>query len=174
MKSLLPLGMRQLIFPYSLPGSGTPKKCSWQSNVSNRGFSPAVMYHRPCAAHLSGQNNLLRPGAEEAGHMHSRVRFCSAERILACSKAHTPKGKQQAKGFAGHKPHTDVSQLLRQMGITWKLFRSNFSSSAVGGGCGKVDSSTRCGTHFLSLTAHAVKASTALSAYRSPHRICRV
>ena len=59
-------------------------------------------------------------------------------------------------------------------GVTWKLLRSNFSSSALGGGCGKVDSSTRCGTHFLSLTAHAVKASTALSAYRSPHRICRV
>ena len=29
------------------PGSGTPKKCSWQGNVSNRGFSPAVMYQRP-------------------------------------------------------------------------------------------------------------------------------
>ena len=39
---------------------------------------------------------------------------------------------------------------------------------------GEGDSSTRCGTHFLSLTAHAVKASTALSAYRSPHRICTV
>ncbi len=61
MKSLLPLGMRQLIFPYSLPGSGTPKKCSWQSNVSNRGFSPAVMYHRPCAAHLSHQAHPAAP-----------------------------------------------------------------------------------------------------------------
>ena len=54
MKSLLPLGMRQLIFPYSLPGSGTPKKCSWQSKVSNSGLSPAVMYHRPYASTNTG------------------------------------------------------------------------------------------------------------------------
>ena len=37
----------QLILANSLPGSGTPKKCLWQSKVSKSGLSPAVMYHRP-------------------------------------------------------------------------------------------------------------------------------
>ena len=71
MKSLLPLGMRQLIFPYSLPGSGTPKKCSWQSKVSNRGFKPAVMYHRPCSQHASCQadpDDLTRQPHRQSGH----------------------------------------------------------------------------------------------------------
>ncbi len=56
---------------------------------------------------------------------------------------------------------------------TWKLLTSKLSSSASSLGTGKASASTRCGTHFLSLTAHAVNASTALSAYRSPHRIWR-
>ena len=80
MKSLLPLGIRQLIFPYSLPGSGTPKKCSWQSNVSNRGFSPAVMYHRPCAQRTGQSGAALRyltcPGAVFLGHLlHTHTPF---------------------------------------------------------------------------------------------------
>ncbi len=39
---------------------------------------------------------------------------------------------------------------------------------------GQTPSSTRCGTHCFALTAHALKACTALSSYRSPHLICGV
>ena len=55
---------------------------------------------------------------------------------------------------------------------TWNVLRSNPWSSAQSEGTGNASRSTFCGTHFLSLTAHAVKASTALSWYRSPQRIC--
>ncbi len=101
MKSLLPLGMRQLIFPYSLPGSGTPKKCSWQSNVSNRGFSPAVMYHRPCAAHLSCQGNYAASLVSQADNMQAGPAW--HEDTSLASKALIPQCMEQ-RSFADHQP----------------------------------------------------------------------
>ena len=108
----LHLGPTRLSAHYFKHGisNNTPKKCmgknsptgypTWQSNVSNSGFRPAVMYQRPV-----------------------------------------------------------------------KLLRSKLWSRAQSGGTGKSPSSARCGTHFSSLTAHALKVSTALSPYRSPHLV---
>lgn len=57
--------------------------------------------------------------------------------------------------------------------LTWKLLRSKSLSRTESLGTGKTSLSTFWGTHFLSLTAQELKASIALSAYKSPQRICR-